>query len=164
MKKIKLGYEVETEQNIEKDSYYWAGFFDGEGCILISKEINNDGYHKQPSHILKITIANTNETIMEEMKNFAGMNKLFKRKFKKLNQRDAYYLNIKGDQALSFLKKISPHLKLKKKQADLGIYFQENKKIHYPLTDEDIQFRENMMLEIRRLNHVDSNKGLKLCK
>jgi len=162
--KQKLNLQITVEKNKDKENYYWAGFFDGEGCILISKEFNDDGYHKQPSHILKITIANTNKKIMEEMKIFANINKLYTRKFKNKNQRDAYYLNFKGVKALIFLKKITPYLKLKKNQASLGIYFQENKKIHCPLTDDDIKFRENIMLEIRRFNHIDSNKGLKLCK
>lgn len=150
-----------------KENSYWAGFFDGEGSIMITKNIVNDKTHKSPIYQLQIGVATTNKQIMEKLRNFSGFrNLIVERRFKKPNQRNAYYWGLKGDRAVTFLKRILPFLKLKREQAIVGIEFQEKKvrpnelggKLR-ALNQEELNYRELMRNKIRQLNYRDSNKG-----
>lgn len=156
--KIKLGYETEAA--------YWAGFIDGEGCISIYKHFNKDGFHKSPSYRIQVGVATTNEEIMNKLSKFAGHGKITRRIFKRENQRDAFYWACRGDLAMIFLKKILPYLKLKVEQAKLCIEFQDNKNspninggVLKPLTQDELKYREDMMIKIRDVNALNSNKG-----
>jgi hypothetical protein len=113
------------EMELEKS--YWAGFIDGEGSIMITKTFSKDGFHKNPTYQLQIAVATTNKKTMQKLQSFANGGWLTERRFKRINQRNAYYWGLKGDKAMNFLKIILPYLKLKKKQAIVGIEFQKNK-------------------------------------
>lgn len=141
------------------EAVYWAGFFDGEGCVMITKEHNKDGFHINPNFILMINVTNTNKKIMEKLVSFAGCSNLAERKFNDPNKKNAFYFTVRGNQAMNFLEKICPYSKLKKEQIRTAIEFQKNKKIHCPLTKEDLEYRMDTRNKIRALNNVDSNKG-----
>ena len=158
MKSIKLGYEIETA--------YWAGFFDGEGSVMITKTFSKDGFHKNPTYQFQAGVATTDKKSMQDLKLFAGVGWLVERRYKKLNQRNSYYWGCKGDKAVIFLQKILPYLRLKKPQALVGIEFQTGKnqpnksggKLR-PLNPEEIKYRESMRTKIMKLNRKGSNKG-----
>jgi len=161
---IKLGYEIQTGKQVEKS--YWAGFIDGEGSIMITKHFSKDGFHKCPTYQVRLDVAITNEKLMKELKMFAGCGWLCKRTFKKENQKDAYYWGCKSDKAVEFLKELLPYIKLKRKQIELVIKFQENKnspnrkggKLR-PLSKKEINYRESMRLKLQKINAINSNKG-----
>lgn len=157
-KQVKLGYELEKS--------YWAGFFDGKGSIMITKTFSKDGFHKSPTYQLQVGVATTNKKIMNNLRLFAGNGRLTERRYKRPNQRNAYYWGCKGDKAVSFLKIVISYLKLKKQQAIIGIEFQ-TKKIQpnkfggriRALNKDELEYRELMRTKIRELNYRDSNKG-----
>jgi len=101
---------------------YHAGFFDGEGCIMIKKK-----HSGRPYHTLDIAITPTNLNILEDFKRAFGgtIHGAYK---SKANYKDKWYWMIGCNKALSFLKAIYPYLRLKTREAELGIEFQERTK------------------------------------
>jgi hypothetical protein len=148
------------------ENSYWAGFIDGEGSIMITKFFSKDKKHKSPTYQLQIGVATTDKKQMEKLSLFAGGNAITERRFKNKNQRNAYYWGLKSDKAVLFLKRILPYLKLKQKQAKVGIKYQENKfqpnkyggRIR-KLTQKEINYREKWRNKMIKLNHKNSNKG-----
>lgn len=89
---------------------YIAGFFDGEGSIMI-----------EPTHnyFLKVSIGNNNKEILEEIqKIFCGTISLAKRYD---NNKNSYIWVVKCKKAENFLKDILPFLKIKQEHAILGL-------------------------------------------
>ena len=101
---------------------YYAGFFDGEGCIMIKKK-----HSGRPFHTLDITISLTNLNVLEDFKRAFGgtIHGAYK---SKTYYKDKWMWMIGGDKALTFLKAIYPYLRLKSREAELGIEFQERTK------------------------------------
>ena len=113
---------------------YYAGFFDGEGCIMIQKKQGRpDG---RPYRILNIAISLTNLNILEDFKRAFGgtVHGAYK---SKEHYKDKWNWQIFGNKALTFLKLIYPYLRLKTREAELGIEFQERARQHC-----DIALRE----------------------
>jgi len=101
---------------------YYAGFFDGEGCIMIKKK-----HSGRPFHTLDITISLTNLNILEDFKRAFGgtIHGAYK---SKTHYKDKWMWMIGGDKALAVLKALYPYLRLKNREAELGIEFQERAK------------------------------------
>ena len=89
---------------------YVGGFFDGEGSIARS------------GRSFRISIAQTNEEILNEICDFAGVGHVFKVTKRKEHWKDSwvYHIGSKKDIHL-FLKRISPYLILKKDLAGEAI-------------------------------------------
>lgn len=108
---------------ITKDELnYYAGFFDGEGCIMIKKK-----HSGRPYHTLDIAISLTNLNILEDFRRAFGgtIHGAYK---SKVYYKDKWMWMIGGNKALAFLKLIYPYLRLKRGEAELGIEFQERAK------------------------------------
>ena len=101
---------------------YYAGFFDGEGCIMIKKK-----HSRRPYHTLDIAISLTNLNTLEDFKRAFG-GAIYGAYKSKANYKDKWSWMIGGNKALAFLKAIYPYLRLKSREAELGIEFQERKK------------------------------------
>lgn len=86
---------------------YIAGFFDGEGTI----SRNASGF--------RISMPQTNEEVLEKIRDFSGLGNICKVTKRKSHWKDSwtYYISKQGS-VLIFLKGISPHLILKKNLAD----------------------------------------------
>lgn len=119
---------------------YLAGIFDGEGCITINQ--NQKGYKLE---CLLVTAGSYIPNLFQ----FTFGGSLRKRK-QNTDKRwhDYYRWQISSRQALSFLKVITPYLRLKKPQAELAIKFQERlsaNHLHHgrrPLTNKELVLRE----------------------
>ena len=94
---------------------YIAGFFDGEGCIHITKSQSSGGYN------LRVSISQRKkEPLIEIQKIFGG--KIYG------NGKRAYAWEAgRKEIAYSFLIAVLPFLFLKKKQAQVGLMFLEYK-------------------------------------
>ncbi|KKL80756.1 hypothetical protein LCGC14_2001540 [marine sediment metagenome] len=101
---------------------YYAGFFDGEGCIMIKKK-----HRGRPFHTLDITISSTNHNILEDFKRAFGgtVHGAYK---SNTYYKDKWNWMVGGDKALAVLKALYPYLRLKSREAELGIEFQERAK------------------------------------
>lgn len=72
---------------------YIVGFFDGEGCIHISKGK------------VRIVISQTNEAVLLKIKEFVGFGCVYKEKKRKDHHKDSWcYRTTGNDQSLLFLK------------------------------------------------------------
>jgi len=95
---------------------YLAGFFDGEGCITISRIRDKSGS-------LILMISNTNETIIKLIaKWFKGDIMYIKQKD---NRKEAWTFKAYSQDAEIFLKAIYPYLLIKKEQAHIGLEYQK---------------------------------------
>lgn len=82
---------------------YIAGFFDGEGSLTHNKK----GY--------RITISQTDKSVLQEIKYFSYCGKIFKNKKRKPHWKDSWVFYIaKQEDILHFLLKIYPFLITKK--------------------------------------------------
>jgi len=103
------------------DLAYYAGLFDGEGCVQLRP-------HKRSGKTwaLYVSIASTNEWIIQQLK-FSFGGSLSKKKWKNPNWKPAFIWGVSSKDALTFLEAVYPYLKLKKPQAEIAIRFQKHK-------------------------------------
>lgn len=148
------------QSNVSKYSYA-AGFFDGEGCIRITKRNPRNG--RSTNYSLLVTVAQKDGQSMDWLYgNFGGMVYM---KNKKKDESDwVYEWRLTDRKAYEFLKKILPFIIVKKAQARLAIRFQERRNFartrHYPdngrfapLTKNELDTREKLyrrMCELKR--------------
>lgn len=129
------------------DLAYAAGIIDGEGCIQISR-------HAERKHHLNVYVLNLPPEIPEFMhKHFGGS--LWK-------QRQYFRWTLCNKSAVEFLCMVKPYLVLKPRQAEVGIKFGEllkprggspkGRNGRAPLTDEEIQERDELYFALRRLH------------
>jgi hypothetical protein len=146
-KNLKLG-NLSTE-----DLAYIAGFFDGEGSVTIHENFRPSPRGKSPNHTLQVSIGNTDPQVLNWIHGIFGGSLTF-RKSTKLNHRDMTQWVARSNGAAIFLKIIIPFLRMKNKQAEVGISFQSEKGRYRKnqLTKEEIEFREGKRAEIRLLN------------
>jgi len=99
---------------------YVAGLVDGEGCIMIAKQGNR--------FTLRVTITNTDFSLLESIKNDLRIGEIYLMRHKKKTRKfKIYRYLVTSFQALLVLKKLFLFLRGKKEEAILGIKFQENK-------------------------------------
>lgn len=89
---------------LDTDLAYTAGFFDGEGCISISK-----------NGAVDLRIVNTAKNVLLKIQSIFGGS--ITDRTQKVNKRQ-YAYSIYGNNAIEFLKLIRPYLLDKAKQAD----------------------------------------------
>ena len=127
---------------LKKNLAYFAGFFDGEGCIVIGNT----------KHILQCSITSTTKWILELFRfNFNGSVSK-KMKFHPSNRHDIYRWYSTGPTARIFLEAILPYLQIKRPEAEVAIRFQLRKEgMHYPRTGHPIPNSERILREADRI-------------
>lgn len=147
-----------SQQLTETEKAYIAGLFDGEGSVVIGvstrKRLDGTTY---PDHWLQIGITNTNRDILEWLLDKVGGH--ISTNSRTDHQKKCWAWRVMSKEAREFLVNILPYLHIKKKQAELGILFQDNKSYSADrkarmLTEEMLVFRENVRSEIRLLNSL----------
>jgi hypothetical protein len=100
----------------ETEKAYIAGFFDGEGCINISKYQGKN--NRTPSYYLQVIIAQNGFVTLSQIREWAGVGAL--------NQVSPkiYHWTISSQEAANFLKIILPYLHNKAAEANVAIDFQ----------------------------------------
>ena len=142
----------------ESDLAYLAGFFDGEGSVSISENGKPSPRALSPNHTLQVAIGNTDITVLKQIQqHFGGY--LTTRCPSKPRHKTVYQWSLRSTGAADFLKAIRPYLKMKCKQADIAIAFQESKPKYSKarVTAEIVAWREQQRKDIRMLNgrHID---------
>lgn len=133
---------------------YLAGIMDGEGCVSImkSKPLSNTS---SPSHILRITIANTNKDLIDWLGvKMGGCTRRASRANYPSAWKDSWQWHIEGFKAMEFLCLVEPYLIIKKAQASIGIEFQKKKTLSTGkrLEKEEILFRDSFRNRLTTLN------------
>ena len=83
---------------------YVAGFFDGEGCIFVSKGTKNQ-------YFLCVSITNTNQPIMESIKKIMNLGEVSMSHDKRKRSSALFRIQFYCNEAKAFLEKIHPYLK-----------------------------------------------------
>lgn len=102
--------DIKNKIKMNRVYSYAAGLFEGEGCITLYFDKNNEGNrNKYPS--VKIALVNTDYKLLEFMYNtFGGY--IYKRKKEKQTHSDAWVWYISNiDKVISVLEKMFPYMK-----------------------------------------------------
>jgi hypothetical protein len=132
---------------------YAAGFFDGEGSVSICK--TKVAAWPRPYYTFQVNITNTDLEVLTRMqRTFGGSVK--KRKREKRKWKQCYVLRLCSWDAFTFLQRIAPFVIVKRRQAEVGIEFQQTMR-HVgnrwgPTSQQEWDRREALYRKIRRLN------------
>jgi len=106
-----------------EDLAYAAGFFDGEGCINITRFRWHCTETKRPGvyYKLRVMVTNTDLPVLEWCQRLWG-GAILERKVKG-NRRRSWSWDLYETDSARFLKDVLPYLKLKRPQADLALEY-----------------------------------------
>ena len=105
----------------EVDLAYYAGLFDGEGCIQIVKTKTKHRVQFQ----LWCSVGMTNYWILADLQSAFKGAIIGQTKYG--NRRASWIWRVVARQALTFLMEVLPYLKVKKSEAELAIKFQRRR-------------------------------------
>jgi hypothetical protein len=103
----------------EIDKAYIAGFFDGEGCVVISKSHGKES--RTPRYALVVVVSQKGIVPLGDLCNMTGVGKIYISN----KAANAHSWTISNSHAKEFLAAILPYLRVKKQQAALAIEFAE---------------------------------------
>jgi len=128
-----------------------AGLFDGDGSIGIRKTTWQR--LRSPGYQLQVYVDNTDKAIVEWVHNeFGGCLSVRKRG----RWKDIWRCMLVSKQAAKLLETILAYLRVKKRQAEIGLEFQRGvgkftTGYHHPLPREEVERRERLFREMRAL-------------
>lgn len=155
----------------DTDLAYLAGIIDSDGFITIQRTRKAHTGKCAPAiyHCLKVGIAGTRTQPHELAKSLFGGN-ISKYEPGKDGYRDQYQWSVTGPRAVKVIKSIGIYLRVKTKQAELGLHFQENLDAHrlwqkenqkppYRITESMIAIRDGLHAQMCALNMSRSKRG-----
>lgn len=132
------------------DLAYAAGFFDGEGCIVITKY--KDGHRTQFQ--MRVQMTNTDELVLRWLQELFG-GRIRRRARNNPKWRQIFFWELSSCQAYDFLKKVQPYLRVKAGQAKVALDFQKRMRVRNALTEDERIFQEASHILMRSLNRGD---------
>lgn len=113
---------------------YLAGLFDGEGCIVISKRhYRLKSGEKAPWYTLVVCVVNTHLPTILMLRDEFVSKSAYVFRMDKINakpkgkaQRPCWKWHVASDIAETFLKRVLPHLVIKKEEAYLALQFRDH--------------------------------------
>ncbi len=133
-----------------RDLVYFAGFFDGEGCIVIASQGHERKGKMSKFYRLEVAVGSTNHWIIELMKfQFGGAVYCDRRDNHPASHRPFWRWMICSRKASLFLQDILPYLKLKKAEAEIAIKWQSNRKMG--VRKEEDRDKERLVAEAQRI-------------
>lgn len=131
---------------------YLAGFFDGEGCVYVSK---HKGKKKNPYYSCRLSIANTDKRVIDLIEqSYGGFTQRIAYN-NRPNRQPYYAVEIyKKKHLKEFIKNIRPYSIIKGEQLDLMLELidrLDKSKSGKEVSGEEIEWRENTILELKRL-------------
>lgn len=150
---VEQSYELIGNDHMDtvtsEDLAYIAGFFDGEGCIIISmgKDYNR----------IETTVCNTKDITLYWLQSIFG-GCVSKRISKNPKRKDVYVWATVSRVAGRFLSIIQPYLKLKYEQAELALEFQRSQgRPNGKYTPEKVEYRGFLFDRLKELNSKGKN-------
>lgn len=141
-----VGFHLTKRNMVSKmlSSEYLAGFFDGEGCVLIADRKSRNG--RKRNYYLQVVLSQKKSDVLYQIK------EQYNCFIKKYHGGDAYFLVLRNQHAVSFLKDVLPYLVVKLDEAILALAFYKRlNKVGKQLTDEELIVREKMKRELQCL-------------
>lgn len=126
-----------------EDIIYLAGIIDGEGCVYISKykRKGKQNYY----YLMSVTISGTSrELILWIYSTFGGWFCKDSHQPRK-NRAISFKVQWGNNKASDLLKLVLPYLKLKRPEAELAIYFQDN------LRELSFEQRDSIYIRVAKL-------------
>jgi intein-encoded DNA endonuclease-like protein len=144
----------------ETEKAYIAGFFDGEGCISISKHQGKN--NRTPVYCLNTILAQKGIDILAYILETTGVGSL--------NERKKYYpgtyeLRISPLESVDLLKAILPYLKGKKHEAEIAIEYQSQQSHKnsggkgWIVPQEMVDKKESYYLKLQQLKGTSGKRG-----
>jgi len=141
----------------EIDKAYIAGFFDGEGCISISKYQGKN--NRTPVYSLQVVIVQKGIDTLAALYNLTKIGTIHSRdKY----HPDTYEWHIPRLDAVDFLTAILPYLRNKKMEAEVAIEYQEKQGrqhftgLGYTVSPEHIAEKEMYYQKLHKLKGTSS--------
>lgn len=130
---------------------YMAGLFDGEGCVLITRDHRASHPKSGPCYTLRCDIANTDRRPLDWLHQKFGGDIRRQTQGKK---KPVYYWRSGAQIARRFLEWVRPWLIIKALQVDLALEFLANRILRSTgrgkhLTEEELALREGYYLALR---------------
>lgn len=137
---------------MSRSAAYFAGFFDGEGCVLV--------HLRKTSMQCMLVVVNTHRGILDELQAAYGGN-VKTRGSEPSHRMQQYNWNICGEQAEVFARDILPHSIVKAPQLELFLQARElmrptNGGRHAPLTLDELAARRDLVERTGALKRVAS--------
>jgi hypothetical protein len=129
------------------DPTYAAGFFDGEGCISVSRYVPPNW--DRPVYLLEASVTHTYRPVVEMLAMHWGGNiSPYKRRMP--HHKDRWHWKLHGDGLVRFLQDIQPFLIEKAPQVEMALQFTAEKTHgRNRLTVEQLALREGYYLALR---------------
>jgi hypothetical protein len=105
---------------------YLAGFFDGEGCIHLAKQVSRDPA-RRPTFRMRVVIGQNNLEILEFFSHEIGVpGKIHKVTRTQKQNRQCYSLIYDGSASFEVLRKLLPFLRRKKHEALVALEYERS--------------------------------------
>ena len=134
---------------------YYAGIFDGEGCIVIhSHQWVTKGGKTRVGFYPEIILANTNQWLIQQLR-FAFGGNVYLRKRGTTRAQAIWVWQTTSKKATQCLESLLPYLKLKKQQALLAVEMEKRRRprgSHRLEPDENIAWQQAQKILISKLN------------
>ena len=135
------------EKEMTNEELAWAaGFFDGEGCVMIVK--------KRSAHAIRLAVCQVNPTPINLFKKFFGGHTLYSTP-KNKNWHPQWKWEQDSKSAYETLTKLLPYLIVKKDAVELALEFQKLKKKGRKITEQDLIIEQEFKSKISHLNRKD---------
>jgi frataxin-like iron-binding protein CyaY len=131
---------------------YLAGFIDADGHIGVYTWMQKDTYERSK---VVVCITNTNKEVMDWLTSKLGGHYHLTNKNAPRHHKSTWRWTVQGHSARPVLRKTLQFLRVKKKQAELGLEFIKTmRKLPFgtALAEEDRAIRKRVHQQIRRLN------------
>jgi hypothetical protein len=129
-----------------EDLAWAAGFFDGEGCVILRKAKN--------TYVVRISVSQVNPAPILKLKHLFGGH-ISKQKPKNSNWKDQWKWEQDAKTASETLQTLLPYLVVKKDVAELALEFQQTKRKGSRLTAEKVSRELEFKAKISGLNRKD---------
>lgn len=132
------------------DLAYFAGLFDGEGCVVVhvNKSTNE---RRSPQHQLLCQVTMADSPVIQSLKDAFDGNVSIRRAKNPLHK-TLYQWSVTANKAKVFLEAVQPFLRVKKYEAWLGLEFVEQKTNRVGngyLAEEELALREGFKLALQ---------------
>ena len=125
------------------EAAYIAGFIDGEGTVLLTKQ-----YHGYIG--VRVTVVNTKKKPLEFLIRVTGIGTMFFRQRKNERHAPCYSWQASSDAACSLLRQIQPYLLIKGKNAELALETQA--RLAIPAFKADKSWQDDYRPRMKTLN------------